>query len=248
MNVPKYAIVIPARLESVRLPRKPLKDICGKPMILHTYERVCEVAPRSNIFIATSDQEILDICENAGANVVMTSNTCLTGTDRIAEFSKKIKADIYINVQGDEPIINPKDISSVVEESFKNPDQIINGWSWINNESEYYSPSIPKVTIYRNSQLLYMSRSPIPGNKNNEFKEARKQICIYAFPYKSLQAFAQNKLKTELEAHEDIEILRFLELGYDVKMIELIGDSLAVDTTEDLEKVRKIIKKRKLES
>lgn len=241
MTTPDYVVVIPARLQSTRLPRKPLADIAGKPMIVHTYERALEAVPKEKLYIATDDDEIADACSNAGANVVMTSEHHLTGTDRIAEFAKYVKADIYINVQGDEPLISPNDIALIIEASIQNPQRIINGWAPIKDEAEYRSLTIPKLAIREDGRLLYMSRAPIPGSKSDVFTAARKQICVYAFPYDALQNFTNGTGKTALEALEDIEILRFLERGYDVQMVELSGGSLAVDTPEDLEKVRKII-------
>lgn len=239
MYMKEFVIVIPARLKSTRLPRKPLADICGKPMILHTYERANEATSENNIYIATDSNEIMKLCDSVGVNCILTSEKCLTGTDRIAEFSKKIKAKVYINLQGDEPIMSKDNIVRMIEAGCKDPDKIINGWASINNKSEFVSRNIPKVVIKDNGDLMYMSRSPIPGNKLNQFVEAKKQICIYSFPKKALDFLSNNPQKSSTENIEDIEILRFLELGWDIKMIELSGESIAVDTTKDLELVRK---------
>ena len=239
-----YVIVIPARLASSRLPRKPLAEICGKSMLEHTYARVLEAAPAEKVFIATDSDEILQVCEKFGAQVVMTSSDCLTGTDRIAEFAKKVSADVYINVQGDEPLMVPGDIKAVIKAGLAAPTSIINGWAWIETEAEFRSRTIPKVIIRQDGLMMYMSRAPIPGSKDNKFQFSRKQICVYSFPRKSLAAFAKNGGKTPHEGAEDIEILRFAEMGWEVQMIELSGTSIAVDTPEDLERVRKIMAKR----
>ncbi|MDC3294943.1 3-deoxy-manno-octulosonate cytidylyltransferase [bacterium] len=240
----EFVIVIPARLKSSRLPRKPLAEISGKPMILHTYERANEATSANNIYIATDSNEILKLCDRVGVNCILTSEKCLTGTDRIAEFSKKIKAKIYINLQGDEPIMNKDNILKMIEAGCKNPDQIINGWASINNNREFISRNIPKVVIKDNGNLMYMSRSPIPGNKLDQFVEAKKQICVYSFPKKALDFLLENPQKSSTESIEDIEILRFLELGWDIKMIELTGESIAVDTPKDLKLVRQIMRSK----
>ena len=164
-----FVVVIPARLNSGRLGRKPLADICGKPMILHTYERALEATVNNNIFIATDSVEILEICQSRGANCVMTSKECLTGTDRIAEFSEKIQAKVYVNLQGDEPIMDSANICKMIEAGVQEPNLIINGWASIQTKKEYISSTIPKVVIKENGDLMYMSRSPVPGNKANRF-------------------------------------------------------------------------------
>ena len=110
----EFVVVIPARLNSSRLKHKPLADICGKPMIIHTYERALEATNAENIFIATDDQEIMRVCEIAGANAIMTPKDCLTGTDRAAEFSRKIFAKSYINLQGDDPLMDRTNIKRMI--------------------------------------------------------------------------------------------------------------------------------------
>ena len=173
----------------------------------------------------------------------MTSKKCLTGTDRIAEVAKKIKRDFYINVQGDEPYCNPNDIKKIIKYAKKNPNQIINGFTEIKDKKLFYSPSIPKVVFDNNLNLIFMSRSPIPSNKKKQFIKAWRQVCIYSFSYQSLKNYTSVKKKTVLESIEDLELNRFLELGYQVKMLKMSNKSIAVDTKEDLIKVRKFVKK-----
>jgi len=237
-----FVVVIPARLASTRLDRKPLADICGKPMILHTYMRALEATNAENIFVVTDSDEIKDICESHTANVIMTSELCHTGTDRIAEFAQMIPAKTYINLQGDEPLMSSKSIQKIIQLAQENPDVIINGWAKLSSSEEYFSPNIPKVVLKTDGSLMYMSRSPIPGNKKKGFIEAKKQVCIYAFPKSALDWLRANASKTEIEKLEDIEILRFLESNWTIKMTELDGQSIAVDTVDDLGKVRKIMK------
>jgi 3-deoxy-manno-octulosonate cytidylyltransferase (CMP-KDO synthetase) len=234
-----YLIVIPARYQSSRLPGKPLIDLKGKSMILRTYEKCLEVVPKDKIFVATDDERIYDHCISNAMNVLMTSSECLTGTDRVAEVAKIIPAEYYINVQGDEPLFNPDDILKVVSCLKDNNGKIINGYCSINNKEDFFSTSIPKVVFRPDGRLLYMSRSPIPGNKNGEFILGNRQVCVYAFPKNALEQFSSQPTKTPLENEEDIEIIRFLELGYEIFMIELSDDSIAVDNPNDVEKVLK---------
>jgi 3-deoxy-manno-octulosonate cytidylyltransferase (CMP-KDO synthetase) len=238
----KYVVVIPARYKSLRLPGKPLVDIHGKTLLQRTYEQCIIGVNKELVYVATDNVEIYNHCVSLNIQVVMTSDNCLTGTDRIAEFANKVEADVYINVQGDEPLINPNDINKVIEAAINNPNDVINGYASIESTTNYNSLTIPKVVFRPDGRLLYMSRSSIPGNKNGNFQKSWRQICIYAFPKKALDEFSSLKEKTVLEQEEDIEILRFLEIGYEVRMIELSKDSIAVDTQEDLELVRKIIK------
>lgn len=232
-----FLVVIPARYESSRLPGKPLIDLMGKSMILRTYERCLQAVPEENILVVTDDTRIYDHCLIHSINVLMTSELCLTGTDRVAEASKIIDAEYYINVQGDEPLFNPDDILKIIEAIKLNKGKVINGYCSILNSEDFFSTSIPKVVFRPDGRLLYMSRSPIPGNKNAIFIEAKRQVCVYAFPKEALSEFSEMKNKTHLEKLEDIEILRFLELGYEVYMIELSSDSIAIDNPHDIDKV-----------
>lgn len=233
-----YVVVIPARLQSSRLPEKPLVDIHGKTMIERTWERAIEAVQREKVFIATDDEKIEQVCSSFGAQTILTSPDCLTGTDRVAEFAKSVPASIYINLQGDEPFMPVENISALIDAGLKQPDKIINGWAWIDSESDWRSVNVPKVVIREDGRLLYMSRAAIPGSKKDHFAFGRRQVCVYSFPAKALDSFASRPSKAEHEDVEDIEILRFLEMGYEVQMIELAADFVSVDTPEDLEIVR----------
>jgi 3-deoxy-manno-octulosonate cytidylyltransferase (CMP-KDO synthetase) len=242
----KFVVVIPARYESKRLPGKPLINLEGKSMILRTYEQCVRAVNANLVYVATDNEQIKSHCEKNNIQVVMTPSTCLTGTDRIAEFAKQVEAKTYINVQGDEPLMNPEDILRIVNFAKQFPDEIINGYAPVLSKEQYNSLTIPKLVFRPDGRLLYMSRSPVPGNKEDEFRKAWRQICVYAFPNKALLDFASLTDKTTLEKEEDIEILRFLELGHEVRMIELSSDSIAVDTPEDAERVRDILEKTEI--
>lgn len=237
----KFVLVIPARYESTRFPGKPLTDILGKPMIQRVYEQCTKAVSSDLIYIATESHLIRKVCEEFGAQVIITRSDCKTGTDRIAEVAKTIKADNYINVQGDEPVFDPNDIIKIIKALDLHKGEILNGYCALLNSNEYLSYSVPKVVFRSDGRLLYMSRSPIPGNKSGDFKIGYRQVCAYSFPREALRKFGQLKKKTQFECEEDIEILRFLELGYEVRMLEMSNASIPVDHLEDVEKVTKQI-------
>ena len=238
-----YLVVIPARYQSKRLKGKPLIKIHGIPMIIRTFNRCLKVFPKSKIFVATDDYRIKETCKKYNVNAVMTSKNCLTGTDRIAEFSKKYRAKFYINVQGDEPLCNVNDLKKLFLVAKRNPNKIINGYTSIKERKLFYSGNIPKVVFRNDGRLLYQSRAPIPTTKEKKFVKSWRQVCIYSLPFGSLKKFTSVRKKTKLEELEDCELLRFLELGLEVYMIKMSDKSVAVDTPQDLKKVKKILKK-----
>ena len=240
----KFIIIIPARYKSSRLPGKPLIKILGVPMLVRTYNQCLKVALREQVIVATDDKRILKLCKNNNMNCISTSKKCLTGTDRVAEVSKKIKSDVYINVQGDEPLCDINDIKKLIKISKKYPNRIINGYTKIKDKKLFLSRNIPKVVFRKDGRLLYQSRSPIPIDKKGNFSHACRQVCIYAFPYKALKIFSKIKRKTKLENIEDIELIRFLELGFEVYMIKMSDNSISVDTKDDIFKVIKKLKKK----
>ena len=232
-----YAVVIPARFQSSRFPGKPLVDINGKPMIQHVWEKCISAVDKKLVYIATDNQKIATVCQNFGANVVMTSDTCKTGTDRVAEANLQLNFDFLINVQGDEPLVNPADINKVISEYLNHPGQVINAMCPIASEDEFRSLNVPKIVVTSSSRLMYMSRSPIPITKTNDFKKSFKQVCIYAFSKEHLVFFSGFEQKMPIEEIEDIEILRFLENDIPVRMVEVEAGSVAVDIPADVGRV-----------
>jgi 3-deoxy-manno-octulosonate cytidylyltransferase (CMP-KDO synthetase) len=232
----KVAGIIPARYRSSRYPGKPLVELLGKPMILHVAEIAAKALGQANVYVATDDQRIEKLVKKAGFNVVMTSSHALTGTDRLWEAAQQIDADIFVNIQGDEPILDYRDIQKIVKTKQNNFDFVINGMCPL---SSYESPeniNIPKVVFNEKREMVYMSRLAVPGFKEiaKKPREYWKQVCIYAFSYDELKAFGSCAQKGGFEENEDIEILRFFELGIKVKMVETQGSSLAVDVPEDV--------------
>ena len=242
-------IVIPARFKSARLPGKPLRKIGGETMIKKVYDK-CVVTGLDTV-VATDDTKIARECADNDMEFIMTSEHCLTGTDRVADAAsiKTKQYAGYINVQGDEPFVNPNDILKIAEEMTprafdRKTDEVFCGMCPITEQEQYYSPHVPKI-IFNEDQpdhsglLRYISRAPIPAMKEGydwPKENAWKQVCIYGFKWWHLKEFAEQKEKTTLEFVEDIEILRFLEMGIAVRMIMIEGSPMAVDTEEDLQK------------
>lgn len=232
--------VIPARYKSSRFPGKPLIRLNGIPMIIRVAKIVEKAMGKENTYIATDDSQIKNLVEQNGFNVVMTSEDCLTGTDRVYEFSKYIEADIYVNIQGDEPLLDFNEIIKIVKFKKQNYNYVINGMCNITSNEDPSNRNIPKVVVNKDNQLIYMSRLPIPGSKeinSSVSKTYKKQVCIYAFNKNELEAFGNQKDKSEFERYEDIEILRFFDLKIPILMIETKESSLAVDVIEDVAKV-----------
>jgi 3-deoxy-manno-octulosonate cytidylyltransferase (CMP-KDO synthetase) len=242
----RTCIIIPARYKSSRFPGKPLVPLIGKPMIIWVAELSARAIGKSNVYIATEDERIKSVISKFGFNVVMTSNEALTGTDRVAEVSKQIDSDIYLNVQGDEPLVLPEDIIKIRDVKLSNMDTIINGFSWVSNDENPESKNIPKLITNEKNELIYMSRLAVPGFKQTEFKtpKYKKQVCIYAFTKSELDAFHSFGRKSNLEKSEDIEILRFFELKKKILMVKTNSTSLAVDVPEDISRVEEALKKK----
>jgi 3-deoxy-manno-octulosonate cytidylyltransferase (CMP-KDO synthetase) len=238
--------IIPARYKSSRFPGKPLISILGKPLIIHVAEKVEAALGRDNTIIATEDERIQKVVTEYGYKVVMTDSSHPTGTDRLYEVATKNKADIYLNIQGDEPMVKPEDIIMILEKKKLFHNYIINGMCPLSPHEDPASINIPKVVVSLENDLLYMSRLAIPGIKDPSLGIPiyRKQVCIYAFNFQELEGFALYKKKMYNEQYEDIEILRFLELGFKVKMIETSGASLAVDVPDDVFVVENALKAR----
>ena len=229
--------IIPARYKSSRFPGKPLTLLLNKPMIIWVCEIVEKALGKENTYVATDDSRIQKTALDYGYNVVMTSENCLTGTDRLWEVAQQIDADIYMNIQGDEPTLDPEEIRRIANIKKQYPDFIINGMTKLTESEDPNNINIPKVLVNKDNELIYMSRLPIPGIKSSGLPTYLKQVCIYAFDYEELQAYGTCTQKAEYEKFEDIEILRFFDLGKSIKMVETKASSLAVDVPEDIKKV-----------
>lgn len=240
----KACVIIPARFSSSRFPGKPLVNILGKPMIIRVAEISAKAVGHKNVYVATEDKKIYDIVQSSGFSALMTSVDALTGTDRVAEASKLLDYDIYINVQGDEPLIDYNDIIKCIDLKSKNPNYVINAFTKITEIEEPNSINIPKVITDEKNFMVYMSRQLIPGYKSklNKPNYYKKQVCIYGFNNQELEKYVNYGRKSSLENSEDIEILRFLEFDKKILMYECKDYSHAVDIPEDVIKVENLIK------
>lgn len=244
----KITGVIPARYESSRFPGKPLADICGKPMIWWVYQQCCKVEDFESVYVATDDTRIFDKCKELNINVIMTSEKHRTGTDRIGEVAEKIEADLIVNIQGDEPLLEPDTIKAAIEPFYSNKDlEITNLMTKISDPVDAINPTVPKVITNKDGIALYLTRSMAPYPKGSIEYSYYKQVCVYGFKPKALKFFCEYGRKygkSKIESIEDIEILRFIENGYKIQYIEVDTDTVAVDTPNDLEKVCKIMESR----
>ncbi len=240
--------VIPARYKSSRFEGKPLCLIQNIPMIKRTYTQALKSELLDKLVVATDSDSIKQYCESENIPVVMTSEECLTGTDRIAEVAQNEHYDLYVNIQGDEPVIDPKSIDEIVEEFKKYGDKYIayNLYKNISDEDEINSNTIIKVIVNEQDELMYMSRLATPYNKSNNKATYKKQVCVYGFTKEALKVFS-SRSKTLNEQFEDIEILRYIDMGYKVKMRKTDVDSIAVDTPEDIKKVEDFLEKNGLQ-
>ena len=241
----RTVVLIPARFSSSRFPGKPLAKISNKEMIIWVAEVSSKAVGKENVFVITDDERIKNVVELNGFNVIISNINAMTGTDRIAEVVNKINADIYINVQGDEPLLNSDDIRKVIDIKMKNIDKVINCYNEIKNKEDIDSVNVPKVVTNELNELIYISRLPIPGYKiDNSIIRYKKQVCIYGFNKHELNSFLNFGRKSKIEEIEDIEILRFFELGYKILMHEIMNESISVDTPEDLVKVQNYVKRK----
>jgi 3-deoxy-manno-octulosonate cytidylyltransferase (CMP-KDO synthetase) len=260
----KKIIVIPARYASTRLPGKPLRKIAGKPIIQWVYEKALNSVLKDSILIATDDERIRDAAKSFGAEVVMTSPECKSGTDRIYQAIKDKEADIIINLQGDEPFIRTDIIDSLFYAIEKENLPMATICSPIDNEADYMNPNVVKVVLNRFGFALYFSRSPVPffrnamsfsrieiqnqivrpasGSKLNSTSNSGciyKHIGIYGFSRGFLKQYVEME-ESMLEATESLEQLRVLENGYNIKVLITDYSGIGIDTEEDLEQACKI--------
>jgi len=237
--------VIPARYKSTRFEGKPLTLINRIPMIKRTYTQAKKSELLDELVVATEDTRILEYCESEGIPVIMTSDNCLTGTDRLAEVSKKLDFDLYVNIQGDEPVIDPNAISQIVDiyHQYGNEYMVYNLYKIIDDMEEVNSRTIIKVIVNEQDEVMYMSRLPVPFSNSGLIQQFKQQIPVYGFTKDALSIFSNHK-KTINEQYEDVELLRFVDLGYKIKMSETKVDSIAVDVPEDVKKVEKFLEQK----
>jgi len=237
--------IIPARYGSTRLPGKVLIDIAGKPMIQHVYERARRSSSLDRLVVATDDDRIFDRVQGFGGEVLKTSPTHLSGTDRVAEAVQILgakEADLIVNIQGDQPLFEPGMIDEVVRPFRETPELKMGVLVYpIHSPEDLANPNVVKVVFDKKGFALYFSRSPLPYIiSTSGTPRYYKHIGPYAYRTGFLLQFTQME-PGDLERFESLEQLRALENGYRIKVVETKFDSQEVDTAEDLEKVRKQI-------
>lgn len=240
----KILAVIPARMGSSRFPGKPLAPLKGRPMIQHVYERAKLCAAVDEAVIATCDPEIAQAAEKFGAKVEMTASTHERASDRVAEVAARLPADIYVMVQGDEPLITPAMIEAALKPLLEDPEVLCsNLMAPIKTEKEFEDRNTIKVLPGKNGDALYMSREPVPTRARLAFRELRpfKQVCVIPFRRDFLLLYA-GLAPTPLEQAESIDMLRAMEHGYPIRLVETAEATRAVDTPEDLKLVEAMLR------
>jgi 3-deoxy-manno-octulosonate cytidylyltransferase (CMP-KDO synthetase) len=226
----------------VRFPGKALADIHGKPMVWHVHRRALESNVLDHAYVATDDDLIANACRQNRIDVFMTRSSHPTGSDRVAECVSYVDADIYVNIQGDEPMIDPSAISAVVDaltHDLNATTMASNAFALIEAPSDVVDANNVKVILKQNGMALAYSRQPIPYPRS-DVVSFRRQLGLYALTRSGLELFAR-LTPGPIERAESVEMLRFLENGYDVRMVEVVNCSISVDTPEDLERVRKVM-------
>ncbi len=237
--------VIPAGYKSSCFPGKPLCDLMGKPMIQHVYERAIGSRLIEKVLVATDSEKICKVVKDFGGEFVMTREDCRSGTDRVAEVAGKYSYDIFVNIQGDEPLVESELIDKTIEPMLNSRDiQISTAAKEISSKAEYLDPNIVKVVCNKENFALYFSRSPIPYSSSGNFKKAYKHIGLYVYRREALLNLSQMDI-TELEMVERLEQLRAIENGYKIKIVVSSYDSIGVDTPEDLERVKRLMEKNR---
>jgi 3-deoxy-manno-octulosonate cytidylyltransferase (CMP-KDO synthetase) len=244
----KIAAIIPARYASTRFPGKALADIMGKPMVQHVYERTCRASLVSQTIVATDDERIASAVRAFGGRVELTSQDHDTGTDRLAEVAARLDADLIVNVQGDEPLIEPAMIDQAIRPLAEDSTiQMGTLKTRITSLHDFLSPNVVKVVTDQSDNALYFSRSPLPNFrdrwhdlKDEAFSSGKllcyKHVGLYVYRRDFLIRFA-SLLPTPLELAEKLEQLRALEHGFRIKVMETEFSCVGVDTPADLEKV-----------
>lgn len=231
--------IIPARYDSTRLPGKPLADINGKPMIQWVYENSIK-SNLDRVIVATDDKRVYDVVIDFGGEAMMTSKNHENGSSRLVEVVKQIDADIIVNIQGDEPLIDDEIINEVIN-GFENDENVVTLKTLIEDEDEINNPNVVKVITDINDKAIVFSRIALPYKRNEMNIKYYKHIGIYGYKKEFLMKYIKLNEST-LEKAESLEQLRIIENGYSIKVLEITKELIGVDTIEDLEKVRMILK------
>lgn len=236
----RVAAVIPARLASTRLPRKMLREIGGEPLLVWVYEGVRRCGSLDEVVVATDSEEILDFCKRRGFVARMTSATHRSGTERVHEISTVIPADVYLNVQGDEPLTRPEHIESLID-VVRTPGVAVGTLKTPAAEIDINNPSAVKVVTDSAGRALYFSRATIPFDRDGASPVYYKHLGFYGYRKDALDKFVRWP-ESSLERSERLEQLRFLENGIPIYVAETPFDTVGVDTEEDVRRVEEILR------
>lgn len=228
--------VIPARLASTRLPRKVLREIAGKPLIVHVFEAARRAPDLADVLVATDSEEVAAACARFGAPAVMTSPDHRSGTDRVWEVAQSRAADVYVNVQGDEPLITPGHIQRLVAPFRERPDTRVSTLKIRLRPDEVENPNVNKVVCAADGRALYFSKYPVPYDRDGGGAARFKHVGLYAYTRAALDAFHRLP-PSPLEMTEKLEQLRFLEHGIPIVVVETDEPTIGVDTEADLRAV-----------
>ena len=244
MSDPQVVVVIPSRYASTRLPGKPLVSLGGKPMVQHVYERARRAQTVHKVLVATDDQRIMDVVARFGGAARMTRSDHRTGTERIAEVAAHEPADIFVNVQGDEPLIDPVSIDIAVGALLEDSEvQVSTVATSIRHAGDIMDPNVVKTVLDFDDNALYFSRAPIPWVRDTQQKihvKYWKHLGLYAFRREALREYATLP-QGELERIEQLEQLRWLENGWKIRVAEVAHDAVSVDVPEDVARVEKLL-------
>lgn len=239
----RFVGVIPARLTASRLPGKPLIEIAGKPLVQWVYDQACQAAFLNEVMVATDDEKVFQVVEGFGGKARMTRADHISGTDRVAEVAAVVAADVFINIQGDEPALSPATIDGVCAPFQDDPElQVATARVEISDLADIESPHVVKVVVDAQDRALYFSRSVVPYPRRLP-ATFYKHLGIYGYRREFLLGLPCLK-PSRLERTEGLEQLRFLENGVTIKVVQVKEDSIGVDTPEDVERVRPLLENR----
>ncbi|HET9741467.1 MAG TPA: 3-deoxy-manno-octulosonate cytidylyltransferase [Terriglobales bacterium] len=239
----KAIAIIPARLASTRLPRKVLREIAGKPMLAHVVEAARGCPQLADVIVATDSDEVLALCRHNGWRGEMTSAAHRSGTDRVWEVAQRLTADVYVNVQGDEPLARPEHIAALLE-PMRDPNVMVSTVKTPCSAADVNNPNAVKVVTDLAGRALYFTRSTVPFDRDQAGSVRRfKHLGFYAYRREALSQFCTWP-ESELERAERLEQLRFLDHGIEIAVAETPFDTIGVDTEEDLKRVEGLLNTR----
>lgn len=246
MSDPQVVVVIPSRYAATRLPGKPLVNLAGKPMVQRVYEQAKLAQTIHRVLVATDDQRIVEAVQSFGGEVRMTRSDHRTGTERIAEVAAHEPGDVFVNVQGDEPLIDPVAIDTAVAALLEDPPaQIATVATPIRHVPDIMDPNVVKTVLDFDSNALYFSRAPVPWVRDTHQKvhvKYWKHLGLYVFQRDALLEYPTLP-QGELEKIEQLEQLRWLENGWKIRVAEVEHDAVSVDVPEDVARVEKLLQK-----